>query len=320
MTHTLRIPAVLLCAVALAASASAIAQRGAKPATATGNPADATARIVAAAQALLATLDEAGRAKVQFPFEGPQKTRWSNLPTGIFAREGLRMGDLDAAAARGGDHPAAGRPERRWLPEGDGDRAQRRSPAQRGSPGGAPRGGGAPGGGGATRRWCGPGHRRWRAGAGPAPPPAAGGGRGVAARSDLRRGRVLPRVPRHAVDDRAVDAAVRRTSPRDQPDDGGQPGDHGAEPAGRAAGDLHVRGAGNPAARQGERQGVRADQRARREAARPGDSSARVSPTSCSAPGQDGRVIQPEGLRASAMSPAQQDMLLGDRRASGRAS
>ena len=59
--------------------------------------ADATARIVSAAQALTATLDAAGRAKVQFPFDGPQKMRWSNLPTGIFERQGLRMGDLSAA-------------------------------------------------------------------------------------------------------------------------------------------------------------------------------------------------------------------------------
>ena len=36
----------------------------------------------------------------------------------------------------------------------------------------------------------------------------------------------------------------------------------------------------------------------------------RVSPTSCSDPGQDGRTIQPEGIRASALSPAQQTMLL----------
>ena len=43
-------------------------------------PAETTTRIVAAAQALLATLDDAGRAKVQFPFDGPQKTKWSNLP------------------------------------------------------------------------------------------------------------------------------------------------------------------------------------------------------------------------------------------------
>src|SRR6187200_1418663 len=54
----------------------------------------ATARIVAAAEAVLATLDVAGRTKAQFPFDGLQKTRWSNFPTGVFRREGLRMGDL----------------------------------------------------------------------------------------------------------------------------------------------------------------------------------------------------------------------------------
>ena len=93
MTHTLRTSVVLLSGV-IAVSASAIAQRGAKPAAAAGNAGEATARVVTAAQALVSTLDEAGRAKVQFPFEGEQKTRWSNLPTGIYKREGLRMGDL----------------------------------------------------------------------------------------------------------------------------------------------------------------------------------------------------------------------------------
>jgi hypothetical protein len=58
--------------------------------------ADATARIVSAAQALIAALDDGARATLQFPFDGPQKTRWSNLPTGIFERKGLRMGDLSA--------------------------------------------------------------------------------------------------------------------------------------------------------------------------------------------------------------------------------
>lgn len=58
-------------------------------------PTEATTRIVNAARALVATLDNAGRAKVQFPFDdGPQKTRWSNLPSGIFERQGLRLGDL----------------------------------------------------------------------------------------------------------------------------------------------------------------------------------------------------------------------------------
>src|SRR4051812_20644984 len=59
-------------------------------------PSEATARIVTAAQALLATLDDAGRAKVLFPFDGPQKARWSNLPSPMFQREGLRLGDLTA--------------------------------------------------------------------------------------------------------------------------------------------------------------------------------------------------------------------------------
>src|SRR4026207_416104 len=78
-------------------SAAAVAQRPASQNAAAGAPADATSRIVTAAQALLATLDGAGRAKVQFPFEGPQKTRWSNLPSPMFERQGLRLGDLTPA-------------------------------------------------------------------------------------------------------------------------------------------------------------------------------------------------------------------------------
>jgi hypothetical protein len=66
----------------------------APPPTAMAAQAEVTRRIAAAAQALLTTLDAAGRGKVQFPFEGPQKKRWSNLPSGIFQRQGLRMGDL----------------------------------------------------------------------------------------------------------------------------------------------------------------------------------------------------------------------------------
>ena len=69
------------------------AQRAATSASTTAQT-DATTRIVAAAQALLVTLDDAGRAKVQFAFDGPQKTRWSNLPSPMFQRTGLRIGDL----------------------------------------------------------------------------------------------------------------------------------------------------------------------------------------------------------------------------------
>ena len=91
----------LLVGLVAASQASGRAQRGATAAP-TASAADTTARIVSAAQALLATLDDAGRAKVQFPFEGPQKTRWSNLPSGIFERAGPAPGRSDAGAASGG--------------------------------------------------------------------------------------------------------------------------------------------------------------------------------------------------------------------------
>jgi hypothetical protein len=86
--------ACLVVFVAVAAGISAPQSTSAPAQTAA---ADAIARIVAAAQALLATLDQAGRTKVQLPFDSPQKARWSNLPTGIFKREGLRLGDLTHA-------------------------------------------------------------------------------------------------------------------------------------------------------------------------------------------------------------------------------
>ena len=59
--------------------------------------AEATARIVAAAQAVIASVDPAARAKLVFPFDSPQKTNWSNLPSGIYQRNSLKMGDLTAS-------------------------------------------------------------------------------------------------------------------------------------------------------------------------------------------------------------------------------
>jgi hypothetical protein len=65
----------------------------------------ATGSTVTAANKFLATLDEAARAKVLFDYQdATQRQRWSNFPTGIFQREGLRLGDLtpsqrDAAMA-----------------------------------------------------------------------------------------------------------------------------------------------------------------------------------------------------------------------------
>ena len=83
-------------AVFVAVAASLPAQRGAAPSASLAS-ADVTTRIVTAAQRVLSTLDEAGRARIQFPFGSEQKARWSNLPSGAFKREGVRLGDLTPA-------------------------------------------------------------------------------------------------------------------------------------------------------------------------------------------------------------------------------
>jgi Protein of unknown function (DUF3500) len=58
-------------------------------------PGAPTAGIVAATKKFLATLDDAQRGEVVFDFKDEaQRKRWSNLPTAIFKRQGLRMGDL----------------------------------------------------------------------------------------------------------------------------------------------------------------------------------------------------------------------------------
>ena len=53
-----------------------------------------TAKVVTAADAFLKTLNESDRAKATFGFASPQRTGWSNLPSGIFQRNGARLGDL----------------------------------------------------------------------------------------------------------------------------------------------------------------------------------------------------------------------------------
>ena len=81
-----------LTVLTVAIAAVAITLSAQRPAA----PSDTTARIVTAAQAVAATLDDAGRAKLQYPFESPQKTNWSNLPSGIYKRNSLRLADLTA--------------------------------------------------------------------------------------------------------------------------------------------------------------------------------------------------------------------------------
>jgi hypothetical protein len=91
--RTVGLPAVAV----VAAAAVLLAQRPVTPERGTaGATADVTARIVTAAQAVLGTLDASGKAKVQYPFDSSQKARWSNLPSPMFERTGIRLGDLSA--------------------------------------------------------------------------------------------------------------------------------------------------------------------------------------------------------------------------------
>jgi hypothetical protein len=58
----------------------------------------ATGDIAAAAKKFLATLNDAQRGKVVFDFkDDAQRKRWSNLPSPMFQRAGLRVGDLTPA-------------------------------------------------------------------------------------------------------------------------------------------------------------------------------------------------------------------------------
>lgn len=112
---------------------------------------DATGKTVAAAKAFLATLDDAGRAKVSFAFNGEQKTKWSNFPVGIYPRNGLRWGDLSAAQREAALKLLATALSRQGLQKVkeimEGDEVLKTSASGRdGGPAGGPPGGGPPGG------------------------------------------------------------------------------------------------------------------------------------------------------------------------------
>jgi hypothetical protein len=227
-----------------------------------------------ASQALLATLDDAGRAKVQFP-STVRRRRWSNLPSGIFKREGLRLGDLTppqrtavmtllaAALSRSGYQKVTAIMH--------GDEMLRQAPATNG--------------------------------------PGSAGAAARQAEDHVRRRRVLPRVCRRALDDSALDAAVRRTSLAINLTLGGSeasmtPSHTAAQPATYTVEGRTVRplGAEND---QAFALINALDGTARSKAIL----NYRVADLVLG-PGQDGRTIQPEGLQATALTAAQQSMLL----------
>jgi hypothetical protein len=86
---------VVVFGISLAVAAGSIAAQQGRGASAPPDTADRIlARTVAAANAFLGQLSPEQRAKAAYPFESPQKKNWSNLPTGIFQRNSLRMGDM----------------------------------------------------------------------------------------------------------------------------------------------------------------------------------------------------------------------------------
>ena len=117
-----------------------------EPATA----ADATGKTVTAANAFLAGLDNTARTKVSFPFNSDQKFKWSNFPPGMYPRHGLRLGDLNTAQRDALFTLLATALSKRGLQKVkeimDGDEVLKNSEEGRAGPMGAPPDGPPPGG------------------------------------------------------------------------------------------------------------------------------------------------------------------------------
>src|ERR1700737_3546977 len=86
---------VVVLGISLAVAGGSIAAQQQRGAPAPPAAADRVlAQTVAAANAFLGQLGPEQRAKAAYPFDSPQRKNWSNLPTGIFQRNSLRMGDM----------------------------------------------------------------------------------------------------------------------------------------------------------------------------------------------------------------------------------
>ncbi len=95
---TLTVLVALLLAIQSNPSAAATAPSENSRAPEGASQAAATSRVVGAAKAFLAALSDAQRGKVSFAFDdNVQRAKWSNLPSGIYQRNGLRLGELNPA-------------------------------------------------------------------------------------------------------------------------------------------------------------------------------------------------------------------------------
>jgi hypothetical protein len=279
----------------LVAATTSSTQRATPPAASTGSASLATERIVTAAQGFLKSLDDGGRAKAQLPFNAEQRVKWSNLPTGIFARDGVRLGDLTPA-----QHKAAMAVLQAAFSESgyrkitaivESDEVLKNTPR---SP--APSAGGA-------------------SGPPTGPPPGGGAGPGGAAGPGERRpltfgadefyiaflgtpSATAPWLLQFGGHHLAVNMTFAGSQSTLAPTlTGAQPATYTIEGRTvRPLGQEHDRGFALMAA---------LDETQRTQAI-----LGAVVRDLVLGPGQDGRMIQPEGLRVSAMTPAQQAILL----------
>ena len=198
-------PVLLVALGSLLTVSAGVVARVSTPAAAASDPSAATTSIVSAAKAVLSSLDDAGRAKLQFAFDDDtQRRRWSNFPDPDVPAAG-RFGSGDLTATQRASVmtlletalSADGYRKVTEIMRGDEVEIDERRP------------------------WA---RRRW-----------------TSRRIEFRRSGVLPGVSRCAVDDRALDAAVRRPSSGGQPHAVRRSGQRDAELAVRAACHLYLR-------------------------------------------------------------------------------
>lgn len=80
------------------AGSGGVAGSGAGGSVAAPADGDNTYKVVSAAEAFLATLDATQKAAASFSYDdGAQRVLWSNLPTGIVQRKGVKYGDMTEA-------------------------------------------------------------------------------------------------------------------------------------------------------------------------------------------------------------------------------
>jgi hypothetical protein len=255
----------------------------------------ATPRIVKAANAFLGTLDDKQRAGVLFAFDDQQqRKRWSNFPVTMVPRAGIAMKDMtpaqEAAAMTLVASALSARGYEKVLQIMEGDEVNKNT-AGNGPPGRGGRGPGGPGGGGK--------------GDGGPPPPGGNRGGGAMFGKDLYFLSILgapsekdPWMLQFGGHHLALNITIA--------------GEHGvltptltgAQPALYTSGGKTVRPLG------GESDKALALLNSLNEAQRKQAILSYRLADLVLGPGQDGKTIQPEGLKASAMNDAQRAALL----------